>query len=52
MHESNIYICIIRIVICIIYMHDDVDVFVNEYVHGYADIYIHEPENENWFSYM
>ena len=42
------------IAICIIYVHDDVDVSVNEYVNVYADdngyvyryLYMHELENE------
>ena len=29
-----------RIAICIIYVHDDVDVSVNGYVNGYADGYV------------
>ena len=49
-----------RIAICIIYVHDDVDVSAYEYVNVYADdneyvyryLYMHEPQNENWFSYM
>ena len=47
-----------RIVIYIIYVHDDVDVSVYEYVNGYADgnvyvyryLYMHELENEKWLS--
>ena len=35
----NTYIYIMRIVIYIIYVHDDVDVFVYEYVTVYADGY-------------
>ena len=35
----NICIYIMRIVIYIIYVHDDVDVYVNEYVNVYADGY-------------
>ena len=43
-----------RIVIYIIYVNDDVDVSVNEYVNVYADgngyvyryLYMHEPQNE------
>ena len=50
----NTYIYIMRIVICIIYVNDDVDVSVNEYVNVYADdngyvyryLYMHEPQNE------
>ena len=42
------------IVIYIIYVHDDVDVSVNEYVNVYEDyngyvyryLYMHEPQNE------
>ena len=42
------------IAICIIYVHDDVDVSAYEYVNGYADdnvyvyryLYMHEPQNE------
>lgn len=33
----NTYIYIMRIVICIIYVHDDVDVFAYEYVNVCAD---------------
>ena len=33
----NIFIYIMRIAICIIYVHDDVDVSVNGYVNVYAD---------------
>ena len=33
----NTYIYIMRIVICIIYVHDDADVFAYEYVNVYAD---------------
>ena len=29
-----------RIAICIIYVHDDVDVSVNGYVNVYADVYV------------
>ena len=48
-----------RIAICIIYVHDDVDVSAYEYVDGCADVcvndnvyvyrylYMHEPQNEN-----
>ena len=44
-----------RIAICIIYVHDDVDVSVNVYVDVYADdneyvykyLCMYEPENEN-----
>lgn len=44
-----------RIVIYIIYVHDDVDVSAYEYVNGYADenvyvyryLYMHELENKN-----
>ena len=32
----NIYIYIMRIAICIIYVHDDVNVFAYEYVNGYV----------------
>lgn len=39
-----------RIIIYIIYVHDDVDVSVYEYVYRY--LCIHELENEDWFSYM
>ena len=28
-----------RIAICIIYVHDDVDVYVNGYVNVYVDVY-------------
>ena len=50
----NTYIYIMCITICIIYVHDDVDVSVNEYVNVYADdngyvyryLYMHEPQNE------
>ena len=35
----NIYIYIMRIAICIIYVHDDVYVFAYEYVNVYADGY-------------
>ena len=46
------------IVICIIYVHDDVNVFAYEYVNVYADengyvyryICMHEPQNEKWLS--
>ena len=56
----NISIYIMRIAICIIYVHDDVDVSAYEYVNVYADdneyvyryICMHEPQNGNWFSYM
>lgn len=49
-----------RIVIYIIYVHDDVDVSAYEYVNVYADdngcvyryLYMHKLENEDWFSYM
>ena len=48
------------IVICIIYVYDDVNVSAYEYVNVCADdnvyvyryLYMHEPQNENWFSYM
>ena len=51
----NIYIYIMRIAICIIYVHDGVDVSAYEYVNVYADengyvykyLCIHELENEN-----
>ena len=51
----NISIYIMRIVILIIYAHDDVDVFAYEYVNVYADdngyvyryICMHELENED-----
>lgn len=47
----NTYIYIMRIVIYIIYVHDDVDVSAYEYVNdnGYVYRYLcmHEPENEN-----
>ena len=55
----NTYIYIMRIAICIIYVHDDVDVSAYEYVDGCADVcvndnvyvyrylYMHEPQNEN-----
>ena len=40
-----------RIAICIIYVHDDVDVSVNGYVddneYVYRYLYMHEPQNEN-----
>ena len=36
----NIYIYIMRIAICIIYAHDDVDVSAYEYVNVYADGYV------------
>ena len=44
-----------RIAICIIYVHDDVDVSAYEYVNVCADdnecvykyLYMHEPENED-----
>ena len=47
-----------RIAICIIYVHDDVDVSAYEYVNvcvddnGYVYRYLcmHEPQNENWLS--
>ena len=35
----NISIYIMCIAICIIYAHDDVDVFAYEYVNGYVDGY-------------
>ena len=49
------FISIMCIVICIIYVHDDVDVSVYEYVDGcvydnvyvYRYLYMHELENEN-----
>ena len=58
MHESNATIYIICIVICIIYVHDDVDVSAYEYVNVCADdngyvyryICMHEPQNEDWFT--
>ena len=51
----NTSIYIMRIAICIIYVHDDVDVSVYEYVNVYADdngyvyryICMHELENED-----
>ena len=54
----NISIYIIRIVIYIIYVHDDVDVSAYEYVNVYADVngyvyrylYMHDLENEKWLS--
>ena len=54
----NISIYIIRIAICIIYVHDDVDVSAYEYVNVCADdnvyvyryICMHEPQNENLLS--
>ena len=54
----NISIYIMRIAICIIYVHDDVDVSAYEYVNGYADengyvyryICMHDLENEKWLS--
>ena len=54
----NTSIYIIRIAICIIYVHDDVDVSAYEYVNVYADdngyvyryLYMHEPQNEKWLS--
>ena len=41
-----------RIAICIIYAHDDVDVFAYEYVNVYVYryLYMHEPQNEKWLS--
>ena len=36
----NTYIYIMRIAICIIYVHDDVDVTAYEYVNGYVDVYV------------
>ena len=36
-----------RIAICIIYVHDDVDVSAYEYVNGYADEYV----NDNDYCY-
>ena len=47
-----------RIAIYIIYVHDDVDVSVNEYVNVYVDdneyvyryLCMHELENEEWLS--
>ena len=50
----NISIYIMRIAICIIYVHDDVDVSAYEYVNVYADdneyvyryLCMHEPQNE------
>ena len=39
----NTYIYIMRIAICIIYVHDDVDVTAYEYVNVYAD--------DNWYVY-
>ena len=58
MLSINTYIYIMRIAICIIYVHDDVDVSAYEYVNvcvddnGYVYRYIgmHELENEDWFS--
>lgn len=49
------FIYIMRIAICIIYVHDDVDVSAYECVNVYADdngyvyryLYMHELENEN-----
>ena len=53
------FISIMRIVICIISVHDDVDVSAYEYIHGCVDVcvndnvyvyrylYMHEPQNEN-----
>ena len=40
------------IAICIIYVHDDVDVSAYEYVNGYVYRYIcmHDLENEDWFA--
>ena len=46
-----------RIAICIIYVYNNVDVCVYEYVNVYADdngyvyryLCMHELENENWF---
>ena len=55
----NIFIYIMRIAICIIYVHDDVDVSAYEYIHGCVDVCVndneyvyryicmHEPQNEN-----
>ena len=56
----NISIYIIRIVIYIIYVHDDVDVSAYEYVNVYADVngyvyrylYMHDLENEKWLSIL
>ena len=47
-----------RIAICIIYVHDDVNVFAYEYVDGcvydnvyvYRYLYMHDLENEKWLS--
>ena len=47
-----------RIAICIIYVHDDVDLSAYEYVNVYAYdngyvyryLYMHELENEKWLS--
>ena len=36
----NICIYIMRIAICIIYVHDDVDVFVYGYINVYVDGYV------------
>ena len=36
----NISIYIMRIAICIIYVHDDLDVSAYEYVNVYADVYV------------
>ena len=55
---TNTSIYIMRTVICIIYVHDDVDVSVYEYVNVYADVnvyvyrylYMHDLENEKWLS--
>ena len=45
----NTFIYIMRIVICIIYVHDDVDVsayeYVNVYVYKYLGMYGSENEN-------
>ena len=51
----NISIYIMCIAICIIYVHDDVDVSAYEYVNVYADengyayryLCMHEPQNED-----
>ena len=46
----NTYIYIMRIAICIIYVHDDVDVFVNVYVNVYADVYA--SVSVDWYMYV
>ena len=45
--KSNVTIYIICIVICIIYVHDDVYVSAYEYVHGCVDVCV----NDNDYCY-